>query len=263
MRRTIEVWGALFTQMLKVRLSYKGDFFAELFATALGGVASLAFVVLLFLRTDQLGGWSREEILFVYGMSMMSYGLFGCVSINLFEFGDRYVIEGRFDRVLLRPVGTYSQVLFDNFRIPALAESAIGLSVVLWSAAHLPVSFGLVDVLFALAAILSGAVLFISVFTMLASLSFHFEDRVGVSPPIFNMIAFGRYPQTIFPSALRFLLRWVVPFGFVAFYPAQGLLGHRPYAELVYLSPLVALVFAFVASRLWKWGVRHYESTGS
>ena len=77
------------------------------------------------------------------------------------------------------------------------------------------------------------------------------------------MIAFSRYPQTIFPSALRFLLRWVVPFGFVAFYPSQGLLGHEPYAELVYLSPLVALAFAFLASRFWGWGVRRYESTGS
>ena len=180
-RRTFEVWGALFVQMLKVRLSYKGDFFAELFATALGGVASLAFVVLLFLRTDQLGGWSREEILFVYGMSMMAYGLFGCVSFNLFDFGDRYVIEGRFDRVLLRPVGTYSQVLFDNFRIPALSECLIGAGIVVWSASQLPVDFGFLDLAFGLLAIVSGATIFISVFSILASLSFHFEDRVGVS----------------------------------------------------------------------------------
>ena len=110
---------------------------------------------------------------------------------------------------------------------------------------------------------LSGATIFISIFSLLASLSFHFEDRVGISPPIFNMIAFGRYPQTIFPSPLRFLLRWIVPFGFVSFYPAQAILDHRPYEGLMYLSPVIALGFVGLTVLFWRWGVRRYESTGS
>ena len=105
--------------------------------------------------------------------------------------------------------------------------------------------------------------IFVSVFSILASLAFHFEDRIGISPPIFNLIAFSRYPQTIFPYALRFLLRWIVPFGFVSFYPATGLLGKSPYTGVTLMAPVVALAFALLGAVMWRFGVRNYESTGS
>ena len=257
------VYAALFTQMLKVRLAYKGDFLADLVATGLGGVASLAFVVLLFLRIPDLGGWLRDEILLIYGMSMVSYGIYGTVSWNLYEFGDRFVIQGRFDRVLLRPAGTYLQVLFDTFRLPALSESMIGLGVCVFALRRLGIELSTADVLFGLLSIVSGAVIFIGVFSILASLSFRFQDRIGISPPVFNLISFSRYPQTIFPYSLRFLLRWIIPFGFVSFYPATGLLERSPYRGLTVLAPVVALVLVLIASAMWRTGVKRYESTGS
>jgi ABC-2 type transport system permease protein len=263
MKRMLEVYGALFVQMIKVRLAYKGDFIADLIATALGGVASLLFVILLFHRISDLGGWTREEIFLVYGMSMVSYGLFGCVAWNLFEFGDRYIIHGRFDRVLLRPASSYFQVLFDSFRIPALAESLIGVGVLVFSVQRTGVTLTPGMLCFGALAVISGAVIFIAVFSILASISFHFEDRIGVSPPIFNMIAFGRYPQTIFPPLLQFFLRWIVPFGFVAYYPATHVLGRSGLEGLAILSPLVATAFSVIAALFWRLGVRHYESTGS
>jgi ABC-2 type transport system permease protein len=259
----LRVYCALFVQMLKVRLAYKGDFFADLLATGLGGIASLLFVLLLFQRIPELAGWNREEIFLIYGMSMVSYGLFGCVAWNLFEFGDRYIIQGRFDRVLLRPANSYLQVLFDQFRLPALSESLIGLGIIAFSLARLDLQPTLGEWFFGALTVLCGSVLFICVFSTLASLSFHFEDRIGVSPPVFNMIAFGRYPQTIFPPVLRFLLRWIIPFGFVAYYPATGLLGRSPYEGLVLLSPLVTLCFVVLTCWFWRLGVRRYESTGS
>jgi ABC-2 type transport system permease protein len=258
----LSIYAALFVQMLKVRLAYKGDFLADLVATALGSVASLLFVLLIFTRVPELQGWSREEILLIYGMSMISYGMFGCVSWNLYEFGDRYIIQGQFDRVLLRPAYAFVQVLFDSFRIPALSESVIGLGVVGFAAGRLELSVSAVEVAFGGVAVVSGFVIFSAVFTILASLSFHFEDRIGVSPPVFNMINFGRYPQTIFPPVLAFLLRWVIPFGFVSFYPATGILGRSAYAGLAILSPVVALGFSVLAGILWRVGVRRYESTG-
>ena len=129
---------------------------------------------------------------------MVSYGLFGCVSWNIYEFGDRYIIQGRFDRVLLRPASTYLQVVFESFRIPALSESLIGGGIVAWSLHRLDVALSAVDLLFGAGTILSGAVIFTAVFSSIASLSFHFEDRVGVAPPVFNMIAFGRYRRASF-----------------------------------------------------------------
>ena len=39
-------------------------------------------------------------------------------------FPDRYLIEGRFDRVLVRPVASVFQVLFEAFRLESLPGDA-------------------------------------------------------------------------------------------------------------------------------------------
>src|SRR5260370_8833991 len=77
-----------------------------------------------------LAGWSFEEILFLYGFSLIPFGLFNVLSVNLYEFGSTYIIEGKFDRVLLRPISSLFQVLFEAFRIESFQEIIVGLSVV-------------------------------------------------------------------------------------------------------------------------------------
>ena len=257
------IFAAYFAQFLKARMAYRADFFAEVAATGLRTLASLVFVFVLFVPIDQLRGWNRDEILFIYGLSMIPYGMFAMVSWNLYDFGDKYIIEGHFDRVLLRPVNSFLQVLFESFRVQTLAESLIGVAVVVIAGASLDLSWSALDVLWLAVACVSGAVLFIAIFGIVASLSFHFEDRVGIAPPIFNMINAGRYPVEIFHPVLRFVLRWVIPFSFVAFYPSTGLLGRDEFRSLCLLSPLIALVFVGLLGVAWTLGVRRYASTGS
>jgi ABC-2 type transport system permease protein len=261
--RTFRIYTALFAQMLKVRLAYRGDFIADLFATSLGGVSSLLSALLILRRVSGLAGWATDEIILIVGLSSMSYGLFATVSWNLFEFGDRYIIEGRFDRVLLRPLSTWAQVMFDVFRIPVLSETVIGLFIVVTCVGRLHLGFTPLDWLFVGTTAVCGAVIYVFVFSILASVSFHFEDRIGIAPPVFNMIPSGRWPQEILPAPLRFFLRWVIPFGFVAFYPATRLLGRAGWRSLAAVAPLVAVGFGLLAALSWRFGVRKYESTGS
>ncbi len=103
----------------------------------------------------------------------------------------------------------------------------------------------------------------LSVFIVLSSLSFHFEDRVGVAPPFYNLIMFGRYPVTIFNAVLQFILSWVIPFAFIAFYPATRFLGRAEFIAYCYATPVVALFCFFVANLAWGYGVRHYASAGN
>lgn len=262
-RRDLRIYVSYFAQFLKARMAYRADFFTEVIATALRSITSLVFVFVLFVPIQSLAGWSRDEILFIYGFSMIPYGIFATVSWNLYEFGDRFVIEGNYDRVLLRPVNSFFQVAFESFRIQSLAESVIGIVVVVSSAVALNLSFGVLDILWFLVATISGAVIFLSVFGTVASLSFHFEDRVGIAPPVFNLISAGRYPVDIFNPMVRFLLRWVVPFSFVSFYPSTQLLGHEEFRTLCLLSPVVAAVFLGILILSWKLGERRYASTGS
>jgi ABC-2 type transport system permease protein len=252
-----------FMQYAKVRVSYRGDFFISLATSFAATLFALAFVVVLFQKVPQLAGWHFEEVMFLYGFSLLPYGLFNVLSLNLYDFGNDYIIEGKFDRVLLRPVSSLFQVLFQSFRIEALQEVATGLYCMGWAAhrLHLAWTPGRVALLIFFA--VCAAVIYLSVFLILTTVSFWFEDRIGIHPPVWNAIAFGRYPLSIYSGAVQFFLCWVIPFGLASFYPSARLLGRTVAPEYTAFVPVVAAAFLALAIALWNFGSRHYASTGS
>jgi len=263
MKRHLSLLAEYFLQYAKVRLAYKGDFLISVFTTLVATGFGFAVVLILFSRTPRLLDWSFDEILFLYGFGLIPQALFNVVSINLYYFGDVYIVQGKFDRILLRPVHSLFQILFEQFRLESLSDIVIGLGVVIYAARQLHLDFGVLDWLSLLFAALCGAVIYLSVFLMLTCVSFWMEDRVGVVPPVYNMLAFGRYPLKIYNVFLQFLLSWIIPFGFAAFYPSVHLLRRAEFHSYFYMLPVVTAAFAALAWEIWGHGVANYSSTGS
>lgn len=263
--KAFRLYSAYFAQFLKSRLAYKGDFIASLIGTAFIGAGGLLFIIFLIdgESVKAIKGWTRSEVLFIYGYSLLATAIFSTLAPNLYNFADRYIIQGEFDRVLLRPLNSLCQVLFESFNLESLANIFVGLGVVLYAGGQLGITLSVIDVVWLLVSALSGAVILLSVFVFLCSLSFHWEDKVGIAPPFYNMINFGRYPLPIFNNLIQFVLSWVVPFGFVAFYPATHFLGREEFRAYCYGTPLMALACLMVASVGWQFGVSRYSSTGN
>ncbi len=87
---------------------------------------------------------------------------------------------------------------------------------------------------------LCGGTIYISIFLILSTFSFWFEDRIGIHPPVWNLIAFGRWPLSIYAGYIKFFLSWIVPFAFAAFYPTARLLGRHEFRGFAYLVPVMA-----------------------
>lgn len=254
---------AYFAQYAKVRMSYRADFLIGLATSVAATVCSFGFVLVLFSNIPRLADWRLEEILFLYGFSLIPFGLFNVLSLNLYEFGSTHIIEGKFDRVLLRPIGSLFQVLFETFRIESLHEVVLGLFVVSWTAQRLAIRWTLGDAAMLLFYGLCGGVIYVAVFLLLSTMSFWFEDRIGIHPPAWNLIAFGRYPLSIYSGFIQFFLSWIIPFGFATFYPSVRLLHRTEFRSYAPLVPVVAATCLGVALFVWNQGVRHYASTGS
>ncbi len=263
MKKTVILFWLYLGQYAKTRMVYKADFLISLVASILATVAGYGFVLVLFTRAPHLQGWSFDEVLFIYGFSLIPMGLYNVVSLNLYEFGDAYIVEGKFDRVLLRPVHSLFQILFESFRLESVQEIVTGTVVVAYCAARLHLRWTLANVVLFPGLVLCGAVIYVCVFVILSSVNFWFEDRIGLSPPVYNMITFGRYPITIYNVFVQFLLNWIIPFAFASFYPTVRYLGRTEFRREFYLIPLVTGVLLVLALFVWERGVRQYKSTGS
>lgn len=256
-------------QYLKVRLSYRWDLLAQMAGDFVGAAAQLAFLAGVFAGAgiDSIAGWPREAILFIYGFSIVSFGLYETWGTGLYRFGDAYLIEGRLDQLLLRPVAPLLQVLMNGFNLSCVPDVLLGGTLMAWAGSRLGGGWGVADAAALALLAACGGIILLSVFLALTSLHFWFEDRFGIQPPVYNCVVFGRYPIEVFHPAIRFLLRFVIPFAFIGYYPAGIFVaGGRWDAatyRLAWMTPLVALLCALAAGALWRAGIRRYHSTGS
>ena len=257
------ILGAYIAQFFKTRLAYRADFVVDLVANVLAVGAQLAVIGALFGKVEALRGWSFDEVLFIYGFSLLPLGLFNLVSINLYGFAEKYIAEGHLDRVLLRPVNAFAQVIFESFNISGLNEIILGVGIMAYAGVKLDLAWSAGDILALLVLAPSAAVVYVGVFLGLTCVSFWSEDRLGLAPPVYNVIRFSRYPLTIYSRWVQLFLMFVLPFAWVAFYPATWFVGAAEFRRLSWLTPLVGLLVFGIAYGIWQRGLRRYGSTGS
>src|SRR6188768_2361812 len=175
MRRHFQLFGAYLAQFVKSRLSYRADFVIDIVAVLIALSVHLVFLGVVYSKVQSLQGWTFQQLLFIYGFSLIPLGIFNVFSTNLWEFSDGYLIEGRFDRVLLRPMNPLFQILFESLNLASLGEVVIGCLIVAGTGAALGITPVLLDLLLFPILILSAAAIYLGVFLLMTSLSFWFE----------------------------------------------------------------------------------------
>ena len=258
-----QIWRLYVAQFLKKRMIYAVDFWAGLGADLALQATNLLFLAVIFSKVPDLHGWKREEVIFIYGLAIMAYGLFHAFFSNIYYLGSTYLVEGNMDRVLMRPLDPLFQIYMERVDIEDIGETFLGAALVAWAAWKLHLHWTLIHYVALPFFVGTGVCIFLGVFTLLSSVSFWFVDRVGLLPPIYNMMAFGRYPVTIYNAALRFLLCWIIPFAFISFFPSTWFLGRKEFFGYFLATPLVAVAFFGMGYTAFRLGLRRYESTGS
>lgn len=261
--RQAGIVGAYFAQFLKTRLAYRADFLVDLGANLFAIAVQLTTLTVIFSKVPELKGWTFDQVLFIYGFSLVPSGLFNVVSINLYRFAEHYIADGNLDRVLLRPINALAQVMFESFNLSGVNEMILGTGIVLYAGSRLGLTVGPLDVMVFLLVAPSAALIYAAVFLGLSSVSFWFEDRMGLAPPIYNVIRFSRYPLTIYGRWVQAFLTFVLPFAWVAYMPATWFVGPVDVRGWALLTPLVALLVGGLSYGIWRAGVRRYASTGS
>jgi len=96
-----------------------------------------------------------------------------------------------------------------------------------------------------------------------ASIAF-WTKQSGAMIYIFYMFNdFAKYPISIYNSLLRWLISFIVPFAFTAYYPASYFLQDKDGLWNIGGLILISLIFFCISLKLWDRGLDAYESAGS
>lgn len=247
---------------LKRRLAYRGDLLVQMLDELLRGLIALALLQVYASKTDQLAGYTPDALLFVLGFSLVPIAIFHCLCGNLYQFNARYLLEGNLDRILLRPYPVFWQVCFDRLAIEDLSGVLLGAALMAVAAARMPdFDWGPLHLLTLLAMLASATMVVIGVFQSFAALGFWFDDRVGMMPPVYNLMEFGRWPVDLYAPWLKLFITCVIPFAFAGFLPASVFVGGARWP--LWAAPLVGALALAIGHLLWRLGLARYNSTGS
>lgn len=246
---------------MKIRMTYRSDFWVEVITDFLFQFVNLVFILVVFEHIPLLAGWSRAEMIFVYGYFLIPYAVFSCF-FNLWNFADRYIIKGEMDRVLTRPKHNLFQIMLENMDPPALFGVITGGAVMVWAGKELAVEWGVVDYAVLVLFIIGSTMIYGGIYTALASIGFYADSKTGILPLMWNIQNYGRYPVNIYNKIIRLVLTWLLPFAFVGFYPAVYFL--RPADSwMPWLTPVVGVIVLGAGLMAWNQGVRRYRGAGS
>lgn len=247
---------------MKTRLTYRSDFWIEVLSDLLFNVLNLIFIIIVFQHTERIDVWNEQQVLFIYGYFMVPYGLF-MAFFNLWNFSERYIVKGEMDRILTRPAHNLVQLMLENMDPSSLFSALTGLVIMGYCWPQLGLGLEWYDPLVFIVLVLGSMMIYGGIYIFFTSLSFFSDAPTGIMPMMWNIQNYGRYPMTIYNRVIGFVLTWVLPFGFVGFYPAAYFLDRENWGSFAMLTPVVGVVILTIGLTCWNMGVKRYKGAGS
>lgn len=262
-KRYCTLYKVLISQFFKVILQSKVDFFMGLVGFLFTQAMGIAFLYLVFQQIPSLNGWSLNQLIFIYGFAQIPRGIDHLFTDNIWMIAWRMVINGDFDRYMLRPMNIFFQVICEKLQPDALGELLVGTILVISSLSKGIVVVNGVHILMFIISVIAGAIIYTSIKLFYASISFWIKQSGPILQVAYEMADFAKYPTEIYPKLIRFIITWVVPFGFVAYLPAKYFLNASISPSAIGIECIIAVVFAVISYAFFCHGTRIYESTGN
>lgn len=263
-KRYLKLYKVFIGQFFKTIMQSKADFFIGLIGFFLTQISGVAFLYLVFKQIPRLQGWSFEQLIFIYGFAQIPRGIDHLFTDNIWLVAWRLIVTGQFDRYLLRPMNVFLQVIFEKLQPDAIGELLVGaILVVRGFSKGILVIDGIHAIMFVVS-IFAGAVIYTAIKLLFASFAFWIKRSGPVLQTAYDLANFAKYPTEIYSKGVKFIITFIIPFGFVAYIPASYFLKENVGAlETIGVECVIAVLFFSIAYLVFSIGSNIYESAGN
>ena len=154
----------------------------------------------------------------------------------------------------------YASEMFD---LKGLTQLAAGMILLGYASIQLDIDWSFSRLILLAVTLFSAALVQVSVIVTATCATFWVIDSWPVLGLAWKLREFSPYPMTIFDGAFRFMFTYLIPIGFVAFYPSQLFLRPAEVSPLIYFSPIIGIGLFAITYWIWTKGVNSYSGTGS
>lgn len=252
---------------VRAGLEYPAYLIGWLISNPLQFIFGLITIKVVISQFQPLGGWEFGQVVFLYGLGVMSHGLSVVFFIQTW-YMDYSVTQGDFDRMLVRPLNVFFQFCFDYFNFIGITDLIPGTIIFIYGCVSSGFSITFINLLKLLLVISGATVLRGGIYLITGSLSFWIQRThqiIDVHLRLFDYTM--RYPMNIYPQIIQSIFTFVLPIGFICFYPAGELLsidtGFTLPGSFCVWTFAVGIGVFILGNILFNMGLSRYESAGS
>lgn len=258
----IKIYGMIVSRYIKTRMSYRADFIISVIGIFFRDIIGLAGLWIIFGSIPQLEGWSLYELIFLYSFSLLAMTPLQIFFDNIWGLR-HYLIDGSFIKFYFRPLNTMFYFMSERLDIKGIGQVFMGLGGIIYASVKLGIVWSTGKLLLAGVLLFSSSLILISMMVLATSAGFWVKNSFSIMELTFKVKDFSRYPTSIFSGLFHWLFSYIIPVGFISYYPLQALIRPVEAGNTYLLTPLIGLgLFAFT---FWVWerGVGSYSGTGS
>ena len=248
-------------------LEYPAEFLGWLLSNPIQFIVGFATIKFVVAEFGSINGWDYGQLAFLYGLSVISHAFSMIFFVNGWFMG-WWVLDGEFDRLLTRPMGVIYQFLFTDINILGVTDLVPGIMVFLYGCNKIDFQVTLSNILMIFVLLIGATLIRGGIYIVIGSSAFWTRSSVefgGFTQEMFDKTTM--YPLSMYPEAFQFILTYLIPIGWVSFYPASGLLGIENGCVNGNLAPWITLAVGIVvilfAAGILKTGLHQYESAGN
>ena len=246
----------------KSQMQYKTSFFLTIFGQFLVSFTVLLGLYFMMNRFHSVDNFTLQEVLLCFATVLMAFSLAECFARGFDQF-PQMISNYELDRVLVRPCGVIFQVLASKTEFTRLGRLTQAVLVFCYAIPTSGIEWTWDKILTLVLMIVCGMIVFFSLFLIYAAVAiFTIEGIEFMNVLTDGGREFGTYPYSIYGDGILKFLTYVIPLVLFQYYPLLYLLGIEK-SPLYMLAPLLSLLFLIPSYAIWRYGLRHYKSTGS
>lgn len=247
---------------LKSEMQYKSSFILSFISQFFVFFGYYFTILCLFDKFSNVKGFTLYEVLLTF--SVIQFGFAFCETffrgVDMF---DRLIIDGDFDRILLRPQNILLQVFGTEISFVKLSRLLQAIIILIITIINIDIYWNLKKIITLIFMLLSSILIFLGIFILAASYCFVTVKGLEVR----NVFTDGgkhmaQYPIGIFRKGFIFIFTYIIPFGCVNYYPLLYL-TNRVNNDLFIFIPLITIIYLIPCIFIFYLGVKRYSSVGS
>lgn len=261
-KQGIRLYGHYISINIKSIMQYKASFLLSVIGQFLVSFNVFLGIFFMFQRFHSVKGFVYSEVLLCFSILLLGFSL-GEMFARGFDMFSLTIRTGNFDCILVRPQNEILQVLGSRFELTRIGRMLQAVVMFLFAIFHCQVDWDLLKAMTVLFMLLGGTAVFSGLFLLYAALCFFTLEGLEFMN-IFTDGAreFGKYPIGIYGEKFLLFATFLIPYALVQYYPLLYILN-RTDNIFCMLAPLIAIFFLIPCHLFWRFGVAHYQSSGS